>query len=61
VSTAICASDVHFMDHHDAIPAATNIGNPEPAASRPGNPSLGILRLEMSSTAHLPTPSTMLF
>ena len=26
VSTAICASDVHFMDHHDAIPAATNIG-----------------------------------
>src|SRR4029450_8058334 len=26
VSTAICASDVHFMDNHDAIPAATNIG-----------------------------------
>jgi threonine dehydrogenase-like Zn-dependent dehydrogenase len=21
VSTAICASDVHFMDHHDAVPA----------------------------------------
>ncbi|HTR71817.1 MAG TPA: zinc-binding dehydrogenase [Mycobacteriales bacterium] len=21
ISTAICASDVHFMDHHDAIPA----------------------------------------
>jgi threonine dehydrogenase-like Zn-dependent dehydrogenase len=26
VSTAVCASDVHFMDHHDAIPAATSIG-----------------------------------
>jgi threonine dehydrogenase-like Zn-dependent dehydrogenase len=21
VSTAICASDIHFMDHHDAVPA----------------------------------------
>jgi hypothetical protein len=20
ISTAICASDVHFMDHHDAVP-----------------------------------------
>jgi threonine dehydrogenase-like Zn-dependent dehydrogenase len=25
VSTAICASDVHFMDHHDAVP---EVGNP---------------------------------
>jgi threonine dehydrogenase-like Zn-dependent dehydrogenase len=26
VSTAICASDVHFMDHHDAIPAGGPAG-----------------------------------
>lgn len=26
VSTAICASDVHFMDHHDAVPDAGNAG-----------------------------------
>jgi threonine dehydrogenase-like Zn-dependent dehydrogenase len=26
VSTAICASDVHFMDHHDAIPNGEAIG-----------------------------------
>ena len=26
VSTAICASDVHFMDHHDAVPETTNVG-----------------------------------
>jgi NADPH:quinone reductase-like Zn-dependent oxidoreductase len=26
VSTAICASDVHFMDHHDAIPDTVNVG-----------------------------------
>lgn len=26
LSTAICASDVHFMDHHDAVPDAGNTG-----------------------------------
>jgi threonine dehydrogenase-like Zn-dependent dehydrogenase len=26
VSTAICASDVHFMDHHDAVPDTVNVG-----------------------------------
>jgi threonine dehydrogenase-like Zn-dependent dehydrogenase len=26
VSTAICASDVHFMDHHDAVPATASTG-----------------------------------
>lgn len=25
-STAICASDVHFMDHHDAVPAREPAG-----------------------------------
>src|SRR5215469_461607 len=26
ISTAICASDVHFMDHHDAVPAGGPAG-----------------------------------
>jgi threonine dehydrogenase-like Zn-dependent dehydrogenase len=26
VSTAICASDVHFMDHHDAVPETSSTG-----------------------------------
>src|SRR3954469_150077 len=25
-ATAICASDVHFMDHHDAVPAGAHAG-----------------------------------
>ena len=28
LSTAICASDVHFMDHHDAVPDSTRPGGP---------------------------------
>jgi threonine dehydrogenase-like Zn-dependent dehydrogenase len=26
LATAICASDVHFMDHHDAVPAGGPAG-----------------------------------